>query len=200
MRALKLPVSMLLLMFSFLEHYGLGLSSTRIDGAEFFAGTKSLTNEFVRLGYNMATFEKDDDPVHQDMNSPQGLLFALSLIRRTRRFGFCSWAPVCSSWVWVNRGTSMRSETNVLGCDRPYVREANLMVSRCILLTLVGLVLDVFNVLEQPADTLMNLHGRFVMMLDMAKAGFFSMNEVVRQSTLGSWHVAIATTHPHYVM
>jgi hypothetical protein len=66
---------------------------------------------------------------------------------RTPRFqhqahelAICHFATVCSSWVLINRSTSRRSITNVLGGPRPrpYVRLANRMVSRACLVMLIA--------------------------------------------------------------
>jgi len=47
---------------------------------------------------------------------PWGFLTVLQMARRLRRGrSLCMMGPVCSSWVWINRGTSQRSDFNVLG-------------------------------------------------------------------------------------
>ena len=58
---------------------------------------------------------------------------------------------VCTSWVFMNMGTSMRSRMNIMGNERlPYVRDANIMVSRCALICELCIVLGVYFFLEQP--------------------------------------------------
>ena len=59
--------------------------------------------------------------------------------------------------VFLNRGTSGRSAENPLGnMSRKYVRLNNMLVSRMILLILVGIVIGVHFLLEQPLTTLMH--------------------------------------------
>ncbi len=49
-------------------------------------------------------------------------------ILRLQADGMIWWAPPCSSWVWINRGTAKRSKTNVLGdCSLDYVAAADKM-------------------------------------------------------------------------
>ena len=71
-------------------------------------------------------------------------------------------APVCSSWIWLNRASSGRSRLCPLGYHWiPRVRQANVMVSRaalmCILLTSRGIL----RLLEQPKNSAMECHPRF---------------------------------------
>ena len=179
MRRLGLPVDMLCMMLGWLASRGMGRAHGRdLDGVEFFAGCKSFTTQFVRYGFDFATYEKDDDVEgHQDLCSLTGFLYALSLAARTKRRGLHSWAPVCSSWVWVNRWTSKRSTSNPLGGDREYVRTANMMVGRTILIILFAACCDVDFILEQPSDSIMHLHPCFATMLAMSTQGLLKIYE-----------------------
>ena len=69
---------------------------------------------------------------------------------------------VCSTWVWMSRGSTGRSECFILGdamSGRP-VAEANIMVPRVMLLLRLSLALGHTVLLEQPTTTLMHLHSR----------------------------------------
>jgi hypothetical protein len=91
-------------------------------------------------------------------------VFELVLSRHQAHHGAVAhFAPVCSSWVTINRGTSKRSPTNVLGGPRPhpYVRNANIMASRTAFLMLLAICLGLDVVLEQPGSSLMFQHPRF---------------------------------------
>lgn len=64
---------------------------------------------------------------------------ALQLVRRIREHGILWASPVCSTWVWMSRGSTGRSAENPLGdITRSAVREGNLMVSRCASSVCVG--------------------------------------------------------------
>jgi hypothetical protein len=71
-------------------------------------------------------------------------------------------APVCSSYVWINVGTSGRTITRPEGdITRKYVRDANTMVSRVILLLWIHEARGTCWILEQPEGSLMQHHARF---------------------------------------
>ena len=75
-------------------------------------------------------------------------------------------APVCSTWVLLNRGTSKRSKHFPLGDQTvPSVRIGNKMVSRTILALLLCQIRRIWWVLEQPQGSLMESHPRFRWML-----------------------------------
>ena len=67
---------------------------------------------------------------------------------------------VCSSWIFMSRGSTGRSEFNILGRPTGCVLSANQMVSRASLLFWLGHTLGHTVVIEQPASSLMALHPR----------------------------------------
>ena len=75
--------------------------------------------------------------------------------------GISPFAPVCSSWVPVNLGTSKRTFMDPLGdTSLPHVRDGNLMVARVVLLLYVFTALGCPWFLEQPKGSLMQYHPR----------------------------------------
>lgn len=80
----------------------------------------------------------------------------------TRAFcGACLLAPVCSSWVFMNRATSMRTFASPLGDPQSVgVQDANRMVSRVVLLLAVAWAKGMFVIWEQPKGSLMEQHPR----------------------------------------
>ncbi len=83
-------------------------------------------------------------------------------------------APVCSSWTFLNRGTSGRHRSMPLGrfCLHEYVREANVMVSRCTLLAWAALAVGAFYCLEQPAGSLLQYHPRWQQLIAATQVTF----------------------------
>ena len=75
----------------------------------------------------------------------------------------CLAGPVCSSWGWVNRGTSKRSLGRPLGnmTVNRRVFDANVMVSRVVLLMWLMAAIGICFVIEQPANSLLEAHPRF---------------------------------------
>ena len=103
------------------------------------------------------------DSEYMDILSPKGFVFGLILALKCKtRDSFGMIATVCSTWVFLNRGTSGRSVWNPLGDLRqPSVRAANVMVSRMVLLKYVLEAKRVFWLLEQPASSIQIEHTRF---------------------------------------
>lgn len=95
-----------------------------ITSLESFAGQKAVTRAFIRAGHCAVSFEILDNPV-MDVLSPEGYALLVSLALRTGCGSFKLTAPVCSTWVWVNRGTSLRSWDRPLGdASKPSVQQA----------------------------------------------------------------------------
>ena len=81
-------------------------------------------------------------------------------------FGFKMDAPVCSSFVWINRATSQRSDHAPLGdITKECVRNANLMASRVIALLYLAAAAQIFWILEQPSSSLFEHLPRFQQLL-----------------------------------
>eukprot|EP00959_Pyramimonas_sp_CCMP1952_P042494 888529-Pyramimonas_sp.AAC.1 len=87
------------------------------DGTEFFAGQREFSKACWRAGKNVIPFEINDDvPGGQfDMNSDSGFANALHMVLRCKSGSINVLAPVCSTWVWVNRAAAGRSEWDPLG-------------------------------------------------------------------------------------
>jgi hypothetical protein len=110
--------------------------------------------------FKVGTFEILDDPA-QDILSSVGFILAVRMLLQVRGRGILHFATVCSSWVMINRSTSGRSPYCPLGdTAHQYVRDANVMVSRSMLLALFGLALGHDWALEQPSSSLMFFHPR----------------------------------------
>ena len=64
----------------------------------------------LRQGFAAETSERLDCPIHQDIMTVDGFLRVVRTLIRIRPGGVAHWAPVCSSWVLINRGMSKRTE------------------------------------------------------------------------------------------
>ena len=114
-----------------------------------------------------------------DMLSAEGFLHALMLIRRLKPSSLVHLAPVCSSWVWVNRGTSKRSREHPLGdTSLAYICQANQMVSRVIMICLVATARGHTFVIEQPSSSVMDSHPKFAFMMKLAEHGLLQVHSV----------------------
>ena len=95
------------------------------------------------------------------MCSAQGFCLAVKNILETKKRGFNWFGIVCSSWIWMNRGTSKRTALSPLGgTSKLYICQANLMTSRVILLIWLALSCHQCCVIEQPSSSLLSHHPR----------------------------------------
>jgi len=70
-------------------------------------------------------------------------------------------APVCSSWVFMSRGSTGRSATTPLGSSSSKsATEGNIMAGRCAALAMLAALLNVKWCIEQPITSLMPKHPR----------------------------------------
>ena len=169
--AMGLPLFFLVGVTTFLHATG-ATEPHDLDAIEMFAGCKSWSSELQKSGLRVFSFEINDDAEHCNFLNDRGLLTALGAIWRCKPGATVHWATVCSSWVTVNRFTSGRSVANIYGrADRPYVAQANAMVSRMCLCILVAVALNLDWVLEQPLTSLMKQHPRMQAILGMSGAG-----------------------------
>lgn len=130
-----------------------------LDFVEFFAGQQAVSNAMKDAALVAAVFELKLDPIGQNMLTDLGFANAMNLCLSLKPGAGCLMAPVCSTWTFMNRGTSKRS----LAC--PYgntavqsVQEGNTMVARCVLLLLLLASRGCWWVLEQPQGSLMQEH------------------------------------------
>lgn len=139
------------------------MHSQIIDWTEYFAGKKAVSRAMLMSGLVTLSFEKNDNNLTQDIMGVVGYIYAVHMALRVRPGGGTNTAPVCSTWTWVNRYTSKRSDWRPLGCKNvPSVVEANIMVSRQILLLWIYTARKIYWVLEQPLNSLMEKHPRFL--------------------------------------
>ena len=126
------------------------------EAIEFYAGRRTVQRAFAVEGHQALAFDKSYHASH-DFCTDLGFLHAIMLCLYLRARGLSFWATVCSTWVFMSRSSVHRSEAQPLGCTRfECVREANLMVSRMVLLIrfLAGKFCQF--ALEQPATSLMD--------------------------------------------
>jgi hypothetical protein len=132
-----------------------------VDSVEYFAGQMEVSKAMARAGYITQYFEILKNDVMMNVIGSQGLAYAILLALKLRPGGFCMLAPVCSTWVFMNRGTSGRSRACPLGRKGvKSVAEANEMVARVVLLLYIFQAKNVFWLLEQPASSVMQFHPR----------------------------------------
>jgi hypothetical protein len=126
-----------------------------LDGIEFFSGCEAVTRGMTGQGLVCMPFDKVIDPM-LNLNSNAGFAHAVELILRLRPGSLIWGAPPCSSFVFMSRGTTLRSKDNPLGnVLHRSVRHANMVVARLVVLLMLGLLRGCQFCVEQPGTSLM---------------------------------------------
>ena len=131
-----------------------GPISHEVHCVEYFSGVGQIAKAFREAGHNSRTFDIIDLGDLQNLNTPQGLatalVCALSLVPR----GLAHWATVCSTWIFLSRGSTGRRSGRVWGLPgRAYISEnvavANAAATRMIMICLLLTFRKVSFILEQ---------------------------------------------------
>ena len=136
-----------------------------IDFIEWFAGVAMVHKAFKRRGFASLAYDINqflgDSDIH-DLCHVRGLLLACRWMSRQRWGAASHWATVCSTWVWLSRASTHRSEISPLGRGNVSrgVAQANEMVATMVALIRWSLARHGVFILEQPATSLMIHHPR----------------------------------------
>ena len=96
-----------------------------------------------------------------DLLEDNGFALAIRLVLSLSQGALLWVALPCSSWIWINRGTSGRNRLLWAGnTTLKYIHDANKMVSRTVLLLWIASWRGVTWVLEQPISSVMGEHDR----------------------------------------
>jgi hypothetical protein len=132
--------------------------SIKLQVVEFFAGNMAITRAFQRkrvaaLPYDiiLTKMMRQGSVMRRvmNLNSSEGFALALCMVLRCHPGALIWLAPVCSSWVFLNLGTSLRNTLAPLGHEnREENAEANMMASRCVLLMWLAMSLGMVIIME----------------------------------------------------
>jgi hypothetical protein len=147
---------------------------------ELFCGEGALWQAGKLRGMTVTGMDKSVNK-QDDLLSSHGFLRAIKNILRLRRHALF-WAGIpCSTFVWINRGTSKRSRECPLGCvDAPSAHAANVMTSRWCLLVLLTVARQACWLVEQPASSLLPCHPRVADIVEMGRAGVMPLVSLTR--------------------
>ncbi len=88
--------------------------------------------------------------------SPQCFMILMQSIRRVMDKGVTLWAPPCHSWIFLSRGTYLRSANDPHGdLDSEEAQSQNRLVKRVCLLLRLATALGIFWLVEQPLSSLL---------------------------------------------
>ena len=129
-----------------------------LDCVEHYSGVARIASTFVTNGHCAQPFDVTRHMLFDNALTSEGLATQLLHTCHTKPLGLSWWGTVRSSWVWICRGTTLRSREDVLGrLDLQCVNEANTQVCRMALVLFLVISLRIHWVLEQPASSLMSL-------------------------------------------
>eukprot|EP00959_Pyramimonas_sp_CCMP1952_P241257 5042155-Pyramimonas_sp.AAC.1 len=85
----------------------------------------------IAKGLTAVPYEKLNDATYQNLMHYAGFCYACLLLVKSRVGSGSNSAPVCSTWVWISRGTTKRRPWQPLGDPTiENVANANTMISR----------------------------------------------------------------------
>lgn len=129
---------------------------------EFFSGIGSIARTFAQAGFVSKEYDIIREPLFEDLTTPMGFLTALMLAMQIVLGGLGHTANVCSSWVFMARGTTGRSRAqpygtpNLPGCSASSVGQGNVQIGRMTVVIMLMVARRVHWVLEQPFSSVMD--------------------------------------------
>ena len=156
--------------FVLIVNYVLAVAQPRreLDLLEICCGKGALFKSAKLLGLQAEGMDVTINPQQHNLLSTEGFLHAVKGVLRLRRNSLLWGGLPCSTWVWINRGTSQRSRSNPLGNRSiPSVASANELVSRFSLLVLLAVARGAAWLVEQPSTSLLPLHPRIANVLQL---------------------------------
>ncbi len=139
-----------------------------LDAVEFFAGSQRVCKALRKRGLRAVPFDRSTINDRMNMEDAHGFALACSLILSCAAGALVWFAPVCSSWVFINRATSGRSPLLPTGNQNlEYVRAGNMQASRVAALISLCNALGLTWILEQPRSSLMLYHPRLQEQMQM---------------------------------
>ena len=127
-----------------------------LDFLETFSGDVSMTRGMRQLGFIGAAMDLRVNPNH-DLMTQAGFLVTLKLLSRIRPGGLFWAAPPCSSWVFLNMGTSGRRAYREAGAweTNAKIKCQNALAARVAALCFLASTRGVWWLVEQPSSSLM---------------------------------------------
>lgn len=164
LRMLKAPAVIALLVNSLFSMPSLKWGPQyEIEHLELFAGDCSVTRgEFEEGRTSSIAMDVAHDPTNMDMLTSSGFVAACYHATCIRPGGGLLAAPVCSSFVFMNSGTSGRSQSRPLGREEfQSVANGNILCARTLVILWICAALQIWWIVEQPQGSFMEHHPCF---------------------------------------
>lgn len=133
-------------------------AANQIQHLELFAGDCAVSRSEQAEGRSVMAMDIAFGGKPMDLLTPEGFLGAVYHACRLEPGTGALAAPVCSSFVYMNKGTSKRSPDRPMGEESyPSVKAGNTLACRTLLIVMIAQALCCFWVLEQPKGSTMDL-------------------------------------------
>jgi hypothetical protein len=144
-------------------HIVAGPFSRGLDLLELFSGHGELINQYKHHGLRARGFDINRDSMLEDMCTSVGFNNAIMQVLRLQQHSLL-WAGVpCSSFTWLNRGTSGRNKDNPVGnTAHECVRKGNLCSSRSVLLAMLAFSRNAWWAAENPGSSCILDYPRWI--------------------------------------
>ena len=140
-----------------------------VEVNDFYSGRALMTDQGLMQGYRVNSYECLNEPKLENACGPEGVLTMLVYVRCYRKGSLNHWGTVCSSWLWIARGTTGRSGWNPEGSRRSNsTKLGNTMVTRMTLMLYLLIGKRCIWILEQPASSLMSYFPTMVRLRNQA--------------------------------
>ena len=131
------------------------------DFVEYFCGNKAVTKGLLQRGLKGFGYDKKQDFHQEDLQSPLGFIVALVWVLRVKIDEGLIWlGTVCSSWIWLSRGSCRRTRAKPRGgfFEGISVQKGNILTAHSAVLMAIAYARGLIWVLEQPDSSLMKYH------------------------------------------
>ncbi|CAK9085109.1 unnamed protein product [Durusdinium trenchii] len=166
------------------------LAWTPLDHAELFAGKMAVSLAEMEESRRCASLDLEYGGECMDFMTNKGFVHAVYTVLRLSPGSSLTLAPVCSTWVWMSRGSTKRSKALPLGDDSaPSVALGNTMVARCALLLFLAAARGIWFVLEQPRGSLLEYHPAMQRVLKLVRVWrkHVRMGDFAAPTEKGTW-------------
>ena len=137
----------------------LGQEGAPLGALDVYAGAGNMSRSMNAHGTRCEMYDKVYSDVGQNVLCVEGLAQLIALACRVTTKGVVWIGPECSTWVWLSRGHTKRSKSNIEGdTSRSDVTDANHIATITAGLVQLCHARRVWYVIEQPLSSLLYHH------------------------------------------
>ena len=166
-----------------------------LDLLELFSGHGELINQYKQHGLTARGFGINRDNMLEDMCTNIGFINAVMQVLRLQQHGLLWGGIPCSSFTWLNRGTSGRNSDNPVGnTSRQCVKNGNLCCARSALLCMLAFARNSWWACENPSSSIILQFPRWKHIFALALVRNIPVVKVIRCWMAGYGHFSAKPT------